>query len=286
MAEFFAVQAALFFAVAHVLIRRGLVGSNALTGSFVSLTLNAALLWVLIPFLVPLPIFWSPAIGYFIAAGVFAPGIGRTLSFVGIERVGVARSVPIVNSSPMFASVFAVIFLGETWALQNIIGTFLVFVGVMTLSTTGSAQGEWRKIDVIYPVLGALAFAISSILRKAGLVIANVPLMAAAVTATTGFLLSLGLLQYQGGWHAVQLSRSSFAWLFASGIVNTAAMVSVFYALSYGKVVIVEPIVSANPVLSILLTAVFLKDLEALSARVITGALITVVGTLLVVTVK
>ncbi len=286
MAEFFAVQAALFFAVAHVLIRRGLVGSNALTGSFVSLTLNAVLLWLLIPFTVPLSAFWNPAIGIFIAAGIFAPGIGRTLSFVGIERVGVARSVPIVNSSPMFASVFAVIFLGEAWAFQNIIGTFLVFLGVVTLSTTRSPQGEWRKVDVIYPVLGALAFAISSILRKGGLVIANVPLMAAAVTATTGFLFGLGLLHHQGGWKAVCLTRSSFAWLFVSGVVNTAAMVSVFYALSFGKVVIVEPIVSANPVLSILLTAIFLKDLEVLSTRVIAGALITVVGTLLVVTVK
>jgi len=48
--------------------------------------------------------------------------------------------------------------------------------------------------------------------------------------------------------------------------------------------VIVEPLVSTNPVLSILLSAIFLKDLETVTSRVIAGALCTVVGTILVVT--
>jgi drug/metabolite transporter, DME family len=69
-------------------------------------------------------------------------------------------------------------------------------------------------------------------------------------------------------------------------LFNTAAMLSVFYALSHGKVVIVEPLVSSNPVLTLLLAAIFLKDLEALTARIITGALLTVLGTILVVTLK
>ena len=86
-----------------------------MTGSFVSLTISAGVLLLLVPFFVPYTSLWNPAIGYFIAAGIFAPGIGRTLGYVGIERIGVARSVPIVNSSPIFASIFAVFYLGELW---------------------------------------------------------------------------------------------------------------------------------------------------------------------------
>ena len=63
-------------------------------------------------------------------------------------------------------------------------------------------------------------------------------------------------------------------------------MLSVFYALSHGKVVIVEPLVNSNPVHTLLLAAIFLKDLETLTVRIITGALLTVLGTVLVVTVK
>ena len=88
----------------------------------------------------------------FVAAGIFAPGIGRTLSYVGIEKIGVARSVPIVNSSPIFASIFAVIFLAEAWVLQNIIGTLLVISGVVTLSIVRPATGEWRKRDIVFPI--------------------------------------------------------------------------------------------------------------------------------------
>lgn len=286
MAEYLSFQAAFCFAVAHVLIRRGLVESNALTGSFISLTMSAVLLWLLIPFFVFLSAFWTPAIGYFIAAGIFAPGIGRTLSYVGIERIGIARSVPIVNSSPIFASIFAVIFLGESWVPQNIFGTLLVISGVVMLSIVKPAESQWRKMDVLYPIVGAVAFGISAILRKAGLDAVNVPIMAAAITAVTAFLFSLGLLQVQGGKQAFKLSRRSAGWLFSAALFNTAAMLSVFYALSFGKVVIVEPLVSSSPVLSILLTAIFLKDLEVLSLHVVIGALLVVLGTILVVTVK
>ena len=286
MAIYFSFLAALCFSIAHILIRRGLVESNAMTGSFISLSMSAVLLWLLLPFFASLSALWTPVSLIFVVAGIIAPGIGRTLSYVGIEKIGVARSVPIANSSPIFASIFAVIFLAEAWVLQNIIGTLLVISGVIILSMTKPAQGEWRKLDVIYPLIGAIAFAASSILRKAGLGFLNIPLLAAAVTAASAAIFSFALLQVRGGKEAFKLTRKSAAWLFAAGFVNTAAMLSVFYALSHGKVVIVEPLVSSNPVLTLLLTAIFLRDLEALSLRVITGALLTVTGTVLVVLAK
>jgi DME family drug/metabolite transporter len=286
MAIYFSFQAALCFSIAHILIRRGLVGSNAMTGSFISLTVSALVLWSLVPFFTPLAALWTPAIAIFLGAGILAPGIGRTLSYVGIEKIGVARSVPIANSSPIFASMFAVIFLAENWVVQNILGTLLVIAGVIILSLAKPAQQEWRKLDVVYPLIGAMAFGASAILRKAGLGFVNVPILAAAVTAGAAALFSFCLLQIQGGKEAVRLTRKSAAWLFTAGFFNTAAMLSVFYALSHGKVVIVEPLVSSNPVMTLLLTAIFLRDLEALNFRVIAGALLTVAGTILVVTVK
>jgi uncharacterized membrane protein len=257
-----------------------------MTGSFISLSMSAAILWLLLPFFTPISALWTPVSLVFVLAGIFAPGIGRTLSYVGIEKIGVARSVPIANSSPIFASVFAVLFLAEAWVLQNIVGTLLVISGVIILSVAKPAQGEWRKLDIIYPLVGAMAFGASAIMRKAGLGYVDIPVMAAAVTAGSAALFSLALLQFRGGKEAFKLTRRSAAWLFTAGLVNTAAMLSVFYALSHGKVVIVEPLVSSNPVLTLILTAIFLRDLEAINMRVIIGALLTVTGTVLVVTAK
>ena len=284
MAEYFALQAAFFFAISHIFIRRGLVTSDAFTGSFISLVMTAVTLVTLSPLFIPLSLFWTPAVGYFIAAGIFAPALGRIFSYKGIERVGVGRSVPIANSSPMFSSILAVLVLGEIWTLQNFLGTTLVVLGVVILSRTHRGLGQWRKIDLVYPLAAALSFGMSAILRKLGLLVQNVPLVAATVTSTAGLLFAMAMLQMQGGWRALALSRRGSTWFFAAGLCNTSAMLSVFYGLSFGRVVIVEPLAATNPVLAILLSAIFLKDLEVVTFRVVVGALCTVVGTMLGVT--
>jgi len=284
MAEYFAFQAALCFATSHILIRRGLVTSNAVTGAFISLGLTALILWALLPFFTPMASLWTPAIGYFLAAGVFAPGIGRTLTYVGIEKLGVARSVPVSNASPMFASILAVFLLNESWKPQNFLGTTLVIAGVALLSGARGDRRSWRRVDLFYPVVAAVAFGISSNLRKLGLVVTNLPLLAAAVTAATAFIFAVGLLQARGGVRALWLSRSSAGWFLAGGCANTAATLSVFHALSLGDIVVIEPLVSSNPVLSLVLSAIFLKDLETITPRVVAGALCTVLGTVLVMT--
>jgi drug/metabolite transporter (DMT)-like permease len=102
MAEYYAFQAAICFSIAHIFVRRGLVYSNALTGSLISLGTTAAIFWLLAVLFIPLSNMIEPAMASLIAAGIFAPGIGHTLGYIGMERIGVARSAPIVNTSPIF----------------------------------------------------------------------------------------------------------------------------------------------------------------------------------------
>ncbi|MGH7930401.1 MAG: DMT family transporter [Candidatus Binatia bacterium] len=286
MAEYYAFQAALCFSITHIFVRRGLVHSNALTGSFISLGTSAALYWLWVFLFIPLSGLWTPAIGYFIAGGFFAPAIGQTLGYIGMERIGVARSIPIINTSPIFSSFFAVMFLGEFWPVQNIVGTGLVILGVIILSLSKPVQGEWNKKDVIFPVLGAVAFGISTNLRKSGLMALQVPVLGAAVTLGTAFLVLLGIIYVRGGRGALIFHRQSNGWLFGAALLNTAAILSFFSALNLGQIVRVEPLVACNPLLTLLFAAIFLRQLEKLSARVVVGALVTVVGTVLVVTVR
>ncbi len=285
MSVYFAIQGAFLFAVSHVVIRRGLVTSNAATGTIVSIIISAVLLWVVTPIFVPLSSFRTPAVWYFIAGGIFAPAVGRFMTFKAIERVGVARAVPITASSPMFSSILAVLVVGERWPLQNILGTSLVILGIVILSRTQTEKSQFRKVDLIYPALAAFCFGMSSNLRKLGLLVANLPLMAAVVSATTALVFTMIFQQAQGGWRTFVLSRQSFGWFVAAGFAHTTAMLSVFYALSFGKIVIVDPLVNASPVLTLFLSILFLKDLESITPRVVTGAVCTGVGSILVVTV-
>lgn len=286
MAEYYALQAALCFSIAHIFVRRGLAGSNALTGSVISLGTSVLIFWTLAIFLAPLSQLASPAIGYFIAGGFFAPAIGQTLGYIGMERIGVARSSPIVNTSPIFSSVFAVLLLGEVWLTQNILGTCLVILGVVILSTSRPASEEWNKKDIVYPLLAAVAFGISTTFRKSGLTIVPVPLLAAAVTLASAFIVLLALVWFRGGRQILRFNRRCSSWLLSGAVVNSGAILSFFSALNVGTVVRVEPLVACNPLLTILWASIFLRQFETLSWRVVVGALVTVAGTVLVITVK
>src|SRR3970040_2792881 len=105
MAEYFAFQTALCFSVAHIFVRRGLVHSNALTSSLISLGTSAVIFWLLLLALIPFSAFRTPAVGFFIAGGIFVPAIGQTLGYIGMERIGVARSSTIVKTLALFSSI-------------------------------------------------------------------------------------------------------------------------------------------------------------------------------------
>lgn len=286
MAEYFSFQTALLFSIAHVFVRRGLVYSNALTGSVISLGTGAVIFWLLLLAFVPLSALHNPGVGYFIAGGVFAPAIGQTLGYIGMERIGVARASAIVNTSPIFSSILAVVLLGEVWGFQNILGTCFVIVGVVILSSSKSAAVDWQKKDLIYPILGAVVFGISTNLRKTGLTVIPEPLLAAAVTVGTGFFVLLIIIRFKGGKKVLCFDGDGNRWLFGAALINTGAILSFFTALNVGQIVRVEPVVACNPLLTILWTSIFLRQIEQLTGRIILGGLVTVAGTVLVVTAK
>jgi uncharacterized membrane protein len=283
MGVWFALLSSLAFAVSHIFIRRGLAQSNPTAGFCISISISALVLWFLAAMYLPLSSFWTHAILYFALSGIFATGLGRMLIYVGIDRIGVARSVPVAGSAPMFASILAVLVIGETWSLQNFSGTLLVILGIVVISRSRTEKMDWSTRDLIYPIMAALVFGLAANVRKLGLLVENVPLMASTVNATTGLLFSPLMIYARGGVHVLRVSRRTFVWFLAAGICYTTGMLLNFYALGAGKIVIVEPLINTNPVLSVLLTAIFLRDIEAVNLHVVTGVFFTVVGTVLLV---
>jgi uncharacterized membrane protein len=138
MAEYFSLQAALCFATSHILIRRGLVTSNAVTGSFISLGMTALILWLLLPFFVPLSSLWTPAVWYFLVAGVFAPGLGRTLSvFHALSFGDVVVVEPLVSSNPVLSLILSAVFLKdlETVTPRVVLGALCTVLGTILVVT-------------------------------------------------------------------------------------------------------------------------------------------------------
>ena len=283
MSEIFALLSSLGFATSHILIRRGLAKSDPLAGFCISVAISALTMWILAALYLPLSAFWTHTVWYFVVGGLFASGLGRWLVYIAIDKLGVARSIPVASTSPMFAAILAVFLVGEQWTLLGFLGTALIIGGVIIISRTHTQKMAWRRTDLIFPLMAALSFALSANVRKLGFLIENLPLMAASVNATTGLILGAILIAGQGGMKVLRMPKHIFGWFLAAGLCNTGGMLANLYALSAGDVVVVEPLISTNPVLSVILTAIFLKDVETVNMRVALGVALTFAGTLLLV---
>lgn len=59
-------------------------------------------------------------------------------------------------------------------------------------------------------------------------------------------------------------------------------MVSIYYALDRGQVTVVIPISSTGPLFALTLTALFLRDVERVTIKIVIGASLIIAGLLLI----
>lgn len=76
---------------------------------------------------------------WFAAVGVLGPCIGRLFNYMGVERLGATRATPLINSAPLFTTVFALIFLHEQITLKIFLGVMCIVSGIAVL--TGQQRG-------------------------------------------------------------------------------------------------------------------------------------------------
>ncbi len=263
--------------------RRGLQQSNARSSALIYLLVNTTLLWSLTVILYPLERLTTQGLEYFVLAGVFAPGVARTVRDVSIKRLGVAMTSPIVATNTLFAVCFAAILLHEPVTLSLLVGTTLVVGGVIVLSYRRGPIA-WRRSSLLYPILAALLFAASTNIRKVGLQASGLPLLGAAVTSSISLLLlaSTMLLSRHRREPPLTLDRGTLKLFVVSSITSSVAFLLYFLALSQGLLVRVQPIAATNPLFALFFSHLLLKDLESITFRIVLGAALIFSGILFV----
>jgi drug/metabolite transporter (DMT)-like permease len=127
-----AVTAALCWGASAIFVRLGLRYIKPITGVFISMLSSLVLVGLLVLSInfgdvVSLR---SEVILWFIAIGIITYGIGRLCNFAGVNYIGVTRATPIIASSPLFAMIMAVAFLGEEINFLIVIGTISIVCGL------------------------------------------------------------------------------------------------------------------------------------------------------------
>jgi drug/metabolite transporter (DMT)-like permease len=143
-----ALGAALSWGFGAVFVRLALRDMSAALGTLISLVaglLFTALLVVAFQLDAALSLS-AEALLLFGIVGIFNFPLGRFLNYLSMSLIGVGRSTPILASSPLFAMVLAIIFLGESLNLAAIAGTALIMAGLY-VTIASPAADDTHAVD-------------------------------------------------------------------------------------------------------------------------------------------
>ena len=274
-----ALAAAVFVAAARMFYR---VALGRLTTTLTTLTVNV----VSVPFAAAfywlgpgVPRWPLEGILWFVVVGLVGSLFGRYMSFQAIRLVGVARTSVAMQTVLVFSTALAVIFLGERLSAVVAAGSVLILCGGVFLVFE---RGEVReKIPLVYylaPLLTAMSFAITFILRRYGLAwIPSSPLGMGTANLTAGVILAAAL-PFTGEKAVREGGRGGLLFAVLGGILNAAAALCFWTAVQMGEVVQVVPINRLSVLFVIIFSWLFFRKQEFITLRLLLGAGLSVAG--------
>jgi drug/metabolite transporter (DMT)-like permease len=136
LGECLALTSAVLWGAIPVFIRQGLVYSTASIAVVLGLLASLPLLVLVFSFH-PRPVMQAvapQAAVWFAAVGILGPCLGRVFNYIGLARLGAARSTPLVNTAPLFTAILALVFLHEQITLKIFLGGLCIVAGIAVLT--------------------------------------------------------------------------------------------------------------------------------------------------------
>ena len=274
----FGLLTSLCFAIASLLAQRGYFAAPAPWGAWVTIAVNALFLLAAHFILYSDTRLFAVDNLIFIAVGLFVPGVTRVLSFRGIRAMGSSVTSTIVNTTPMFSTVLAILILEERPAPLVVLGVALTVGGLVTVSW-GGEKTSYKKSELIYPFLCALLFSMKDVAVRWGLGGGGgQPILAAGIAALTSTIEIFLITRYVQGEKFILPPAPVARWFIASGIFTGASFLFMYLAYSLERVSIVAPLVNSYTVFVSILTPFMARRIETVTARKLAGAGLVVAG--------
>ncbi len=281
-----ALAAAVAYALSFILSKRGLRYSTPITITFVSLFMQTLVLGGIAVTITGVPSTTPFVFSLFIIAGVLQMVV-RQLTYIGIEKIGAARSGPIRASVPLWSAAVAIFFLGERITAPIALGTALVVGGILLISwRTDETVKDFRPWYVIAPLLAAILGGVVYPLRRYALKFSDDPIYFGAIVGVVGLLCTVLFLALPTTKDRLVWHRPSLGYFIVGGSLESLGLLLVLYALSYGPVVMVTPLTATLPLWVVIGSRLFLRDVEKITQRTVLGAILVVVGTLAITLAK
>ncbi|WLV25007.1 DMT family transporter [Aciduricibacillus chroicocephali] len=284
MGVLFAVLSAFSFAINNVIIKKGARGSKSNNGFYITVLMNAILLGIcfFIAVLIqkePFQISWH-AIPFFMLAGLCTTGLGRMTLYSSILRVGPSKASAVRNSTPVFTTLFAIIVLHEKISLIPGIGMLLLIGGVLIAGYGFVKDGNRSKTDLAntdlskqamigygLAIFSAAIFGIGQGLRKQGLNIMDDAFFGACAGAITSLIFIILLQAGKGKLRETiaGVKKDFNAYFLIAGALTSIGPLLFFLAASTLQVSYVSAIAAAEPLITTVVSAFFIKHQETIT---------------------
>jgi drug/metabolite transporter (DMT)-like permease len=276
-AAILALGAAFCFALALILTQYGLRTMPSWRSPLYSIGGALVVAWLASAVFVDWSTFSLEAALIFAAVGCIFPVVVSILAVRSNEALGPAVSGAVGNVTPIFAVLGAVLFLGETLGLLQLIGLAMVVGGVALLALRGGAGGRHWSVWVLgLPLAAALVRGSIQPAIKAGLAMWPEPLAAAAIGYTLSAVVILSLVGRRA-WREGPAERTGVLWFLGVGFANGTATFLLYAALGLGSITLVAPLVALFPLMAVVMSYLFLRN-ERLHAIGLLGIVVSVVG--------
>ena len=281
---------AILWGFAPIFDKRGMAaGGGSVQASLVVVIVDSTIYWLVIAALYGRAAFSGltlEVLGVFAFAGVIGTALGRITIFVGVDKVGASLNSTILSTRPLFATLIALVWLGEPLGPVTGVGIVVLVAGLslLTVSKGGDLSG-WHPRELLWPIAAAATFAVANVTRRYGMLESPVSaLEAVAINETAGLIALVAYVVATDGRDVLERPRESYRYFVGSGLLTTVAMLSLMAALGLeaGRIAIVDPLVATAPLFTLLFAAVLLRDLERVTRGVVAGAALVVVGAALI----
>jgi drug/metabolite transporter (DMT)-like permease len=283
LAIIFAVLSATCFGLALVTGRVGLRLADPRTGAAISIPSATILFIIAAPFAPGIAGLNLHAALLFAAVGLVFPAVVTILTFRSNELLGPTITSAVSGTAPLFALLGAALLLGERIPPQAALSAAGVIAGVALLSwkpgaTLRMVLFDWR---LMVPIAGAMVRGFSQVGAKEALHLWPSPFAAGFIGYVVSSAVVIVARQYQRSTRS-RLTAKGIAWFATTGVLNGGAVLLLYAALAIAPVWKVTPIVASYPLITGVVSAVFLRD-ERLSLQVVTGAGMTVAAVVFLV---
>jgi len=224
----------------------------------------------------------------FAAAGVVHFLLGWTLLNMSQQRIGAARTSPLLTLTPLFGLVIAAVSVGQLPSGAAAAAIVPMMAGAYLVASGGGRAGRVRPADAVFGLGTALMWAISPVLTLQGLDGLDSPLLGVTLgmlASVAGYAVALAGRGTGLGLGAI--ARDALAFKLAAGALVAVATWWRWLALDDETVGVVLALnLVSVPIVLFLAPLMVGRHLEHVTWRVWAGAVLVVAGSLALIAVS